>query len=530
MYKMSNFPFAIEKTAEELKAAIAKKIHVPFHEISDFTITKKSVDARDKGDIHFVYALQFNVAPAYQGQLPKEVEKLPTAGQRIKPTYLAAPKPPIVVGMGPAGLFAAWALCKSGNPPVILERGRQVEQRRKDVDLFFEKGLLDTQSNVQFGEGGAGTFSDGKLTTGIKNPYCKKILEIFVECGGPEEILYLQKPHIGTDVLRKVVRNLREKLIQMGAQVHFEATLTGLTLKGEKVEGITWRNHQGEAMQSHTEHLFLAIGHSARDTYQMLYDNGLYMEQKPFAVGARIEHPQSLINLSQYGKKYAQNPYLGAAEYKLHCPTRDGRGVYTFCMCPGGEVVAATSVKGAVVTNGMSQHARSGQNANGALLVGIKPEDFESTHPLAGIAYQEKIEKLAFKAGGENYHAPVQRVEDFLKNQKSSRVGEVMASYKPGVTPGDLRDCLPGYVIQNMQQGLRQMDQKLKGFAFADALITGAETRSSSPVRIPRNEGYSANIKGLYPLGEGAGYAGGITSAAVDGMKVAYEIFTIKEK
>ncbi len=529
MYRLSNISFSLEGTNEELLHFISKKIRVPKEAIFDFTIVKKSIDARDKGNIHFVYALQFKLHPPYGRKLPKEVEKIAPAKAQGGTLYQKAAKPPVVVGLGPAGLFAAYSLCLNGNPPLVLERGRQVEKRAKDVDRFFLKGILDPQSNIQFGEGGAGTFSDGKLTTGIKSPFTRQVLETFVACGAPEEILYLQKPHIGTDILRRVVKNMREELLRLGADIRFESKLTDVLIDQGWLKGVVWEDGNGHVQQKETEHLFLAIGHSARDTYRMLHNRGLYMEQKPFAIGARIEHPQGLINLGQYGTKFANHPRLGAAEYKLHQPTKDGRGVYTFCMCPGGQVVAAASTLKTVVTNGMSHHARDGQNANAALLVGIRPEDFKSAHPLAGLDFQEEIEKQAYLVGGENYRAPAQRIEDFLVGRKTKAMGQVIPSYLPGVTPADLSECLPGYVVQNMRQGILKMDQQLRGFALADGVLTGVETRSSAPVRIKRDDKGQGNIQGIFPLGEGAGYAGGIMSAAVDGMKAIKITFENKE-
>ncbi len=529
MFKINNIPFPLQGSQEELFNHIAGKSGIPFGGFTYFKILKKSTDARDKGKIHFVYSVGFEVEEKYQQKALKIAEKVEEKLEILHQTHIKASKTPVVVGMGPAGIFATYALCLSGNPPIVLERGKEVMDRVEDVNHFFEKGILNSKSNVQFGEGGAGTFSDGKLTTGIKSPFSKKVLELFVECGAPEEILYLQKPHIGTDVLRKVVINIRKKLQDLGTTIYFESQVIDMVIEKDHVKEIVWIDKKGEEHHHFSDNVFLAIGHSARDTYRMLHQQGIEMEQKPFAIGARIEHPQKLINEAQYGKKYATNSFLGAAEYKLHTATKDGRGIYTFCMCPGGQVIPSASSKNTVVTNGMSLHSREQINANAALLVGIRPEDFKSDHPLAGIDFQEKFEKKAFTLGEETYYAPVQRVEDFLLNKASRQVGEVFPSYQLGVIPSNLADCLPDYVVENMRQGIIQFDRKLRGFAFSGAILTGVETRSSAPVRILRNSEYEANIKGIYPIGEGAGYAGGIMSAAVDGYKVAQAIFTKRE-
>lgn len=523
MLRIANLSLALDYTDADLAEQAAKKLKLPAKAIQSVQLVKKSVDARDKGDVHFVITVDVKVRdeqdvlrrlkPGIAERVtPKPAKPLPVPGFR---------QPPLVVGAGPAGLFAALMLARSGARPILIERGKPVEERTRDVAAMRENGVLDPESNVQFGEGGAGTFSDGKLTTGTKSPLIRTVLTTFVEHGAPEDILYSAKPHIGTDILKNVVASMRQEIISLGGTVLFSTKLTGLIIRGEHIEGAIVQQGD-ETREILTDTVLLAIGHSARDTMQALFNQGVTMVQKPFAMGVRIEHPQSLIDRSQYGEA-AGHPALGAAPYKLAVRTPDGRGVYTFCMCPGGEVMAAASQPGGLCVNGMSYRARNGINANAALLVGVRPEDFGDDHPLAGFVWQRSIEQAAFRIGGGDFKAPVQRVEDFLAGRATARLGNVQPTYRPGVTPADLRACLPDFIIEDMKLGIRQMDKQLRGFAHPDAVLTGVETRSSSPVRLPRSTAMTADrLDGLFPVGEGAGYAGGIVSAAVDGIEAAY--------
>ena len=524
MIRVNNIKADLDVDLNGLKEIVSMKTGLDSEYIKDIKIAKKSVDARNKSDVCFVYSLDIEVCgdEQYISSILawKDCEIIKQEQPLTLFSNLTHQTRPIIVGTGPAGMFAGLALAEMGMKPILLERGKEVNQRRADVAKFWQKGQLNPKSNVQFGEGGAGTFSDGKLMTGIKkSPFMRKVLQELSEAGAPEEILYLAKPHIGTDKLVTVVQNIRKKIISLGGEYRFEHQLIDLVIKDEKLQAVKIKKSDASVEEISADCVILAIGHSARDTFQMLYDRGLQIEQKPFSIGARIEHSQEMINRSQYGR-YADHHALGAADYKLAVHYPDGRSAYTFCMCPGGQVVAAASEENTVVTNGMSEFARNQKNANAALLVGITPEDFGGSHPLQGMYFQQQLENKAFKLGGENYRAPAQLVGDFLRNRPSTHLGNIHPSYKPGVELTDLSPLFPEYVTATLAKAIVDMDKKLKGFASDDAVLTGVETRSSSPIRIYRDENFESNIKGIYPCGEGAGYAGGIISSAVDGLRV----------
>lgn len=523
--RISQLKVKLDDAALSPSILAARALKIRSEEIVSACVFKKSVDARDKRDVHFSFTLDVELKHA-PIRLPRNAAVLPeTPPKEVPMRAKPLPHRPVVAGMGPAGLFAALRLAQAGLNPLIIERGRSVDERAADVEKFWSGGAFDPVSNVQFGEGGAGTFSDGKLNSGIKDPRCREVLETFRRMGAPEEILYSSKPHIGTDHLRTVVKNLREEILRLGGEVRFETKLTGIRTENGRLCAV---EIDGELFE--TENLILAIGHSARDTFEALHAAGIHMEQKPFSLGARIEHKQTMIDRSQYGAA-SEHPALGAADYKLSCHLPDGRAAYTFCMCPGGQVVAAASEEGGCVVNGMSLFARDGENANSALLVSVGPEDYGGDDPLAGVRFQRKWERAAFAAGGYSYRAPAQLVGDFLAGRPSEGPLNVQPSYRPGVVWTTLEKCLPDYVIADMKAAISIFDRKLRGFANPDAVLTGVEARSSSPVRITRDplNLQSTNLAGLYPCGEGAGYAGGILSAAVDGLKCAQALIQNEE-
>ncbi|MBN4055447.1 NAD(P)/FAD-dependent oxidoreductase, partial [bacterium AH-315-K03] len=538
MLRLNEIKLPLDHSANDLSFAIINKLGINADQLQAFHVFKRSYDARNKNNIVLIYQLDVQLSAELEKGLLEQFSK--QAFVRPSPDMhyhfvaqvcgefpLKHQQRPIIVGFGPCGILAALLLAQMGLKPIVVERGQDVRQRTKDTWDLWRKRKLNTESNVQFGEGGAGTFSDGKLYSQVKDKRFlgRKVLSEFVNAGAPEEIMFVSKPHIGTFKLVKMVENIRAEIIRLGGEVHFESKVDTIHREAGdddcgQITGLTLSN--GETLYS--RHIVLAIGHSARDTFEMLLDQGIYIEAKPFSIGFRIEHPQSVIDRARFGER-AGHAILGAADYKLvhHCS--NGRSVYSFCMCPGGTVVAATSEEGHVVTNGMSQYSRKERNANSAIVVGITPEQDYSGHVLAGIDLQKSLEEKAYRLGGSNYNAPAQLVGDFLQNRPSTVLAAVSPSYKPGITLGDLSDALPDFAIAAIREAIPAFDKKIKGFSMPDAILTAVETRTSSPVCIKRDKAFqNINTKGLYPAGEGAGYAGGILSAGIDGIKVAEAI------
>ncbi len=509
----------LDEPESNLKQKISEILGLPETEITNYKIVRRNIDSRQKRNIIFVYSLDVSVKDI------KTIQRWDARHRvRVHEPFIyeekkidkKSDKQIVIVGSGPCGLFAALLLAKAGLKPLIVERGKDIDSRVKDVQKFIKRKKFNPQSNIQFGEGGAGTFSDGKLYTLINDPRSQYVFSEMIKAGAPAEIAWSGTPHIGTDKLRLVVKNIREEIIRLGGKIRFDTCLSDIQIEKGKINAIILNGTETMPIDD----LIIATGHSARDTYQMLYDHQITIEAKPFSIGVRIEHQAEMINQAQYGNFY-QHQKLGAARYKLVQHLDSQRSVYTFCMCPGGYVMAATSETEAVVTNGMSEYDQDGQNSNSALLVPVTPEDFGSDHPLAGIEFQRHWEKKAYQAGGSDYSAPTQLVKDFLQDKASKEIGVIKPSYQPGIKLTKLNSCLPDYIINSLKEAIPLMDRKIKGFAHPDAILTGVETRSSAPVRLIRNKECESNIKGVYPAGEGAGYAGGIVSSAIDGLTVA---------
>jgi hypothetical protein len=531
LIRIEEITLGLEEDEYVLVERIMEILGISENDIVDYSIAKKAIDSRKKEKIVFVYSVDveirdpedyfFKTSAMIKGKVKRHRIRL-FAPYRYTIKYIEKKgdnRRPIIVGSGPSGLFAGLVLARAGLRPIIIERGKPMEGRIADVEEFQKDGKLDPDSNVQFGEGGAGTFSDGKLYTVIDDPRKKFIFDELVEAGAPKEILIDAQPHVGTDRLRQVVKNIRQKIVRLGGEVRFQTALSDIDISGNRISAAIFAD--GEKIE--TEELVLAIGHSARDTFAMLHGKKVEMKAKPFAIGVRIEHAAEMINRAQYGE-FFNHPKLKAARYRLVAHSEKNRPAYTFCMCPGGYVMAASSEDLCVVTNGMSEYAQDGKNSNSAILVNVLPADFDSDHPLAGIEFQRKWERKAFEIGGKNFKAPAQLVGDFLQNRPSKKIGQIVPTYGRGVNLCSIDGCLPDFVLESLREALPILDRKVKGFAHPEAVLIGVETRSSSPVKIVRDAGFESNIKGLYPSGEGAGYAGGIISSAIDGMRVAEAI------
>ncbi len=522
MLRINNIKIHAEKILNDneielklLRLKAAKVLKTKPEKIKSIAISKKSIDARERENIFFVYSVDIDINNCDKYIGLKNISKISHFNYTVNKKNTK--ENILVVGAGPAGLLAALVLSMAGINPIVVERGKDADSRINDIENFFNDGKLNTNSNVQFGEGGAGTFSDGKLTTGINDKRIRFILEQFVEAGAPEEILYSAKAHIGTDKLVKMVKGIRKKIISLGGNILFNTKLIDLVIKDGKLNAAIIEN-EGEISQIDTNNVILAIGHSARDTFEMLFRKGVLIQPKAFSIGVRIEHNQKILDKKRYGKF---SEILPPADYKLWTHLKNERSAYTFCMCPGGYVVNASSEEGCVVTNGMSYFKRNGKNANSALLIGVTPKDYKDEHPLSGVYFQREIEKKAFIAGGGGYHAPFQMVGDFLNNRRTLEYGCIKPTIKPYAVGSDLREVFPDYIIESLKLSIVELNKRLDGFSNPYAVITAAETRSSSPIRIVRDDLFNSNIKGLIPCGEGCGYAGGIISAAVDGMKCA---------
>ena len=526
MIRIRELRLPLDHPPQALANSVANRLEIPAAAIGRLTVFKRSHDIRKKNAPAFIYSVDVDVdnETGLLARFSGDAHISPAPDQSYRFVAHAARPPekrPVVVGFGPAGIFAALVLAQMGFCPLVLERGKAVRERARDTWRLWRDKVLDPESNVQFGEGGAGTFSDGKLYSQVRDPrhLGRKVLEEFVKAGAPEEILYVAHPHIGTFRLVSMVERMRAEILALGGEIRFESRVDGLHIEGGQIRGVTLAGGQ----EIEADHVVLALGHSARDTFAMLHASGVFLEAKPFAIGLRIEHPQTLIDRARLGA-FAGHPLLGAADYKLVHHAGNGRSVYSFCMCPGGQVVAATSEPACVVTNGMSQYSRAERNANAGIVVNVAPEDFGGAHgdPLAGIAFQRSLEAQAFRLGGATYEAPAQRLDDFLAGRPSTQLGSVVPSYQPGVRLTDLSTALPAFVVAAIRDAIPAFDRQIRGFALPDAVLTGVETRTSSPLRITRGDDLqSINVKGLYPAGEGAGYAGGILSAGIDGIRVA---------